>query len=88
MKAVGGPDGQRGWWKVRTIDIGGYETVISRKVLFTFGTGDLTRGCMNAQLLIVPIVRPAYGGCLSSESYIRLHSAVYTLIACDFGDLD
>ena len=35
------------------INIGGHEAVGSRKVTFTFVTGDLTRSCVDAQLLIV-----------------------------------
>ena len=49
-----GPDGQRGHGEAGTIDIGGYEAVRSREVAFALSTSDLTRGCINAQLLIVP----------------------------------
>ena len=52
----GGPNEQRGRGKTVTIDIGGYGAVISLEVAFAFSTGDLTRGCINAQLLIVPCV--------------------------------
>ena len=47
----GGPDGKRSCGNV-----GGYEAVRSREVGFTFSTGDLTRGCINAQPLVVPNV--------------------------------
>ena len=39
-----------------TIDIGRYEAVCSREVAFAFFAGDLARGCINAQLLVLPFV--------------------------------
>ena len=50
----GGPNGQGARGESGTINIGGYEAVRSRKVEFVRSTGDLTRGCINMKLLIIP----------------------------------
>ena len=49
----GGYDGQAGRGETGTINVGGYEAVRSREVVFAFGAGDFTRACVNAPLLIV-----------------------------------
>ena len=48
-----------------TIGIGCYEAVCSRKVAFALDAGNLTRGCINAQLLVLPCVALAvvWAGC-------------------------
>lgn len=56
MLQLGGPDGQRDRGKVVTIDIWCSKAVGYREVAFVFSMGDLTRGCINAQLLVVPSV--------------------------------
>ena len=52
----GGPIGQGGHGETGTINVGGCEAVRSRELAFAFGAGDLTRGCINAQLLIVQCI--------------------------------
>ena len=44
----GGPSTPRGCCKAGTIDIGRYEAVCSRKVVFALGAGDLAGGCISA----------------------------------------
>lgn len=57
MPSTGGQSRQgRGYRKAGAIYIGGYEMVRSRKVAFAFSTGDITRGCINVHLLVVPSV--------------------------------
>ena len=38
------------------VDVVSDESVGTREVAFTFGAGDLARGCVNMQLLILPSV--------------------------------
>ena len=38
------------------VDVVSDESVGTREVAFTFGAGDLARGCVNTQLLILPSV--------------------------------
>ena len=66
----GGPSKLRGRGKAGTIDIGCYEAVRSREVVFAFGAGDLARGCINVQLLVLSCVRLAMvrAGCSVGEN--------------------
>lgn len=50
----GGHEGQMSGHKASTINSGSDEAVGPREVTFTFGAGDLTRGSIGTQLLILP----------------------------------
>ena len=51
-----GSDRQRDGWEAGSVDVVSDETVRTREVAFAFGAGDLARGCVNTQLLILPSI--------------------------------
>ena len=56
MVPNGGSDRQRSGYKAGAVDVVGNESVGTREVTFTFGAGDLARGGVNTQLLVLPSV--------------------------------
>ena len=56
MKPNVGSNRQRSGQKAGAVDVVSNESVGTREVAFTFGAGDLARGCVNTQLLILPSV--------------------------------
>ena len=47
MEPNGGSNRQRSGWKAGAVDVVSSESVETREVAFTFGAGDLARGCVN-----------------------------------------
>ena len=56
MEPNGGSNRQRSGQKAGAVDVVSNESVETQEVAFTFGAGDLARGCVNTQLLILPSV--------------------------------
>ena len=56
MEPNGGSNRQRSGYKAGVVDVVSNESVGTREVVFTFGAGDLARGCVDTQLLILPSV--------------------------------
>ena len=53
MVPNGGSDRQRGEWKAGAVDVVSDESVGTREGAFIFGAGNLARGYVNTQLLIL-----------------------------------